>query len=193
VVGYHGSLDSKDLGFNGNLITVVGSIETVCGRLVMADPSATRVTVLPGTTLPPRPDVPSTWRALCPADKVVVGFVGGSGDALDKIAFQCTQLLITKSTTGDVISPDTSTLQVLPPNGGDAGTPFQEVCASGKIARGTNVRTVSVARDGGVAEWVVAFGLTCATPAVGELDGGGVCCGGTAQATQGELSRYVQR
>jgi hypothetical protein len=188
VIGYHGSLDSNDLGVNGNSITVVGSIETVCGRLVVPDPSATRVTILPGTTFPPHPNVPSTWHALCPADKAVVGFVGGSGDAFDKVAFQCTQLLIAKTPMGDVISPDTSTVQVLPPNGGDAGTFFQAGCAPSKIARGTNVRTASLARDGGVGEWVVAFGLTCATPVLETVDAGTPCCAASAAgATEGDL------
>jgi hypothetical protein len=175
VIGYKGSLNPGALSVNGVPVTIIGSIQTVCGHITIDDPSATFATITPGDTLDSRPVIPSTWSSVCDPNKVVVGFTGGSGAAFDKVAFQCTQLRITKGPSGDVATPDTSTIQTLPANGGDAGsTIYTEVCPDGKIAQGSYIRAM---------DWVVAFGLACATPVIAQGDAGAPCCNSAMRQT----------
>jgi hypothetical protein len=177
VIGYNGSLNSTSLGINGVPITVIGSLQTVCGTLSLDNDAASFVTIKQGATLESRP-APSTnpWSSVCPENKVVIGVTGYFGDALDKFSIQCTQLRITKSPTGDVVSPDMSTIQVLGPNGGDAGSMmYSEVCPEGTMAQGSNIRSMT--------SWVVAFGLVCGSPSVVTVDAGAPCCTSTSQQT----------
>jgi hypothetical protein len=181
VIGYNGSLNSTALLKDGMPITIIGSIQTVCGKVSVDDPAATLATIVPGDTLDSRPMKTNSWQSVCPENKVVIGFTGGSGVAFDKVAFQCTQLRITRGPSGDVVSADTSTIQLLPANGGDAGSAlYSEVCPDGKIAQGSNIRAGA---------WVDAFGLVCAAPSIASVDGG-ACC---TQATQTTLSRPVDK
>jgi hypothetical protein len=188
VIGYNGSLNSTNLSNNGMPITVIGSIQTVCGRITVDDPSAIFASIKVGDTLAPHPNKPNSWNGICPSDKAVVGFMGGSGDAFDRVAFQCTGLRITKGPTGDVLSPDVSTIQVLSANGGDAASAmFSEVCPEGKVAQGSNVR-IGTSNNGG--SWVEAFGIVCATPNVVPVDAGAPCCTMIGQQTS---SRAVDK
>jgi hypothetical protein len=174
VVGYNGSLNPNALMKDGMPITIIGSIQTVCGRLSVDHPAATFATVTAGDTLASRPQKASTWRSVCPENKVVIGFLSGSGVAFDQVAFQCTQLRVAKGPSGDVLSPDMSTIQLLPANGGDAGSSMSsESCPDGKIAQGSNIRAGA---------WVDAFGLSCATASIVPVDAG-ACCTTTALQT----------
>jgi hypothetical protein len=179
VIGYNGSLNSTALVNNGVPITVIGSIQTVCGRITVDDPSATFASIQLGDTLAPRPDKPNSWNVICTNQRAIVGFSGGSGDAFDRVAFQCMGLRITKGPTGDVLSPDTTTLEVLSANGGDAASAmFTEAC-EGKVAQGSNIRT----RTNNMQSWVEAFGLVCATPNLVPVDAGAACCTMIGQQT----------
>jgi hypothetical protein len=174
VIGYHGTVNPDALKVDGVPITIIGSIQTACGHIVIDDPKAAYATIVPGDTLASRPAKPSTWHSLCPDNKVVIGFASGSGVAFDKVAFECTQLRITKTPMGDVLAPDLSTLQLLPANGGDAGSSMSvEICQDDKIAHGSNIRAGS---------WVDAFGLSCATATIVPVDAG-ACCASTALRT----------
>jgi hypothetical protein len=179
VMGYNGSLNSMALANNGMPITVIGSMQTVCGRITIDGPSATIASITLADSLEARPDKPSTWNAICKNDKAIVGFGGGSGDAFDRVGFQCTQLRITKGPSGDVLSPDMSTLELLSANGGDAASMmFADGCQD-KIAQGSNTRT----RINGMQSWVEAFGLVCATANVVPVDAGACCSVITQQTT----------
>src|SRR5262249_43879457 len=120
VVGYNGSLNPNALLKDGMRITIIGSIQTVCGRLSIAGPMATSATITMGDTLPPRPTldvITNPWQSACSPNKVVFAMAGGSGDAFDKVGFQCAALSITKGPSGDVVSLDMSTVENLPANG----------------------------------------------------------------------------
>jgi hypothetical protein len=169
VIGYAGSLNPSTFMVDGTAVTVIGSLQTLCGHISITDASATIATIVPGDTLASRPDAAISWRTTCPDNKAIVGFTGASGIAFDKVAFQCTALQITKGPSGDLISPDTSTIQTLMANGGDAGSNiYAEVCPDGKIGQGSNIRTGS--------NFVEAFGLVCATPSIVAGDAGAACC-----------------
>src|SRR5439155_16246039 len=161
---------------NGVAVTVIGSLQTVCGRLVV-EPGATTVSIFAGASFAPHPDEPTTWSTLCPSNKVVMGFTGGFGDAFDAVAFQCTELLVSKDASGDVAYPDQSTIQTLPTNGGDAGAAFAETCGAGRVAQGSAGRAMSIVTSTGPKMWVEAFGLSCAKTSFLPVDGGSQCCG----------------
>jgi hypothetical protein len=178
VVGYNGSLNPNALLKDGMHITVIGSIQTLCGRLSIDGPMAASATITSGDTLMSRPMLDALtdpWQSPCSPNKVVFAMAGGSGVAFDEVAFQCAALSITKGPSGDVVALDMSTVETLSANGGDAGSmPFMEACPGGKIARGSNIRAGA---------WVDAFGLICATPSIAPGDAGMPCCATTAQQT----------
>jgi hypothetical protein len=153
VIGYEGFLTPPSVG-----LTLVGGIEALCGDMSF---SASGLMTSPGATLPIRgTSQESPWTQQCPAGEVVVGFSGRSGAALDQVAFVCAPLVISESDAGSVlgVGPETT----LTAAGGDGGTPYDVACSPGQVARGSNLRS---------GEWVDAFGLVCAAPALVPVGG----------------------
>jgi hypothetical protein len=153
VIGYQGFLTAPSVG-----LILVGGIQALCGELVLTGPT---ITTTAGATLTIRGESQaSPWTQTCPANEVVVGFVGRSGDDLDQVAFQCAAWTV----SGDAGSALSSgSIVTLAPAGGDGGTPYEDGCPSGQVARGSNLRA---------GEWVDAFGLVCGTLGLGPADGG---------------------
>jgi hypothetical protein len=156
VIGYGGFLTGPEVG-----ATLVGAIQAVCGELSVGSAPSDGVTIGAGATLPMRGATQDTpWSQMCPADEVVVGFSGRSGADLDQVAFECAPWTASNNVDGGVLSAGPTV--TLPAAGGDGGTPFQDTCPPGQLARGSNLRAGA---------WVDAFGLVCGTPALAP-DGG---------------------
>jgi hypothetical protein len=143
IVGYAGTL--TDPG-----ILLVGSVQATCAALVAMGDGG--VTTRADASLTARGQgTLSPWTQACPANAVVVGFSGGSGVALDRIAIACAELHAVDG--GIAQDPPTS----LPAAGGDGGTAFDDPCPPGQVARGNVVRA---------GEWIDALGLVCGTPSL---------------------------
>jgi hypothetical protein len=146
VIGYIGSVDTRSPAS-------IGQIATVCGKItVTSTMSGCRVNVGGGSTLSTRGqygDAPFTQ--MCPTNQVVVGMLGRSGLLLDQVAFVCAPLVISSGPMGYTLSTGATT--VLTPAGGNGGSAYQDGCASGQIARGSNVTIVQGIVD--------AMGLVC--------------------------------
>ena len=157
IIGFRGSV--QDVG-----VFLVSSIQTFCGRPVIASATATEVSVLPGAALPER-GLPSgaSWSQMCPRDQMVVGFWGRSGRSLDQIGFDCAGVKVARDASNAfALAVDTTISELSPPNGGDGGEPFRASCMPGQIARVANLNASA---------WIDTFGLTCATPAASMTSG----------------------
>jgi hypothetical protein len=148
VIGYTGSIDTRSPAS-------VGRIATVCGKiLVTSTMNGCQVRVGAGSTLPTRGQYgDSPFTQMCPTNQVVVGMRGKSGGLLDQVAFVCAPLIISSGPTGYTLSTGSTT--VLTPAGGNGGTAYQDSCAAGQIARGSNVTIIQGIVD--------AMGLVCGT------------------------------
>jgi hypothetical protein len=152
VIGYQGFVTGPEVG-----AVLVGAIQTVCGQLSLGTTPSGQLTTAAGATLPVRGSTQdSPWTQMCPADEVVVGFSGRSGAALDQVAFACAPWTVSNG----VLSAGAEV--TLTAAGGDGGTPYQDGCPAGQLARGSNLRSGA---------WIDAFGLVCGTPSL-SADGG---------------------
>jgi len=148
------------IGFTGYTTTtspiVVGSLQTLCGKLSFTSPSC-QVTVSPGTTLTVRGHVGGMgpWTSMCPANQMVVAFHGRAGFDLDQVAFECAPLVLSKM--GSSYRLSTGPVTSLPPEGGTTGPVFQDGCGTSQVAVGTRGHEGAIIYD---------LGLLCATPAV---------------------------
>jgi hypothetical protein len=152
VIGYQGDVTDADAGLQ---TPVVSRIRTVCGTLSLDGTASNQVLVGPGATLPLRGLYSGPpWSQVCPANQVVVGFGGRSGDYLDQIGFECGHWVASASGGGTSFTMDTNT--TLMPAGGDGGSAFPAVaCPPGQMAIGTELRS---------GLFVDAFSLVCGTP-----------------------------
>jgi hypothetical protein len=150
IIGFRGSV--QDVG-----VVLVSSIQTFCGHLVIPNPTVTEASVLAGATLDERGIASGqTWIQMCPRDQMVVGFWGRSGRSLDQVAFDCAGVRVSRNAANEyVLAVDTTISELTPPNGGEGGMPFRSRCTAGQIALAANINA---------ADWIDAFGLTCATP-----------------------------
>jgi hypothetical protein len=158
VIGYRGDLLPPDSG----LIVVVSRIQTLCGAIVLEGSAPGLVSFTPGAQLPERGmfSGPSWWEP-CPANEVVVGFSGHSGEYVDQLAFQCGQWIVASGDGGPVLTMTATTS--LPAVGGGGGSPFPAAaCPPGQMATGTALRS---------GFWLDAFSLICGTPSL-ESDSG---------------------
>jgi hypothetical protein len=158
VIGYRGTLTGPDVSTD---IVLVGSVQTICGELLLGGSANDQVLTASGATLAPRGlSQLSPWTRMCPADQVVVGFSGRSGSAFDAVAFVCAHWTVSRGALGTLLSsdPPTKLAQV----GGVGGEPFDDACPPGEMARGTSLRS---------GEFIDAFGLVCGAPAI-VADGG---------------------
>jgi hypothetical protein len=148
VIGYTGSIDTRSPAS-------VGRIATICGKIsVTSTMNGCQVRVGAGSTLPTRGQYgDSPFTQMCPTNQVVVGMRGRSGGLLDQVAFVCAPLVISSGPTGYTLSTGTTT--VLTPAGGNGGTAYQDGCAAGQIARGSNVTIIQGIVD--------AMALVCGT------------------------------
>ncbi len=154
------------IGYRGYLavppgLTIVGVIQTMCGSLSLNPSSPGQVTTTEGPVSPERgaSQEGGAWMRTCPANEVVVGFVGRSGRYLDQVAFECAAWTLDPDAGGMFAMGTPATLEAA---GGDGGSPYEASCPSGQLARG------SFGRSG---LWVDAFGLLCGTPTLSG-DGG---------------------
>jgi hypothetical protein len=154
--------DEAVVGVQGNLTwlipeIILGAVQATCASMTV-DPSSGLVTTAPGAVLAVRGSGPAdAWTQTCPADQVVVGFVGRFGEAVDQAAFECASLQVDL----DAGSFSTGPLVVLTAAGGDGGSAFQSPCPAGQLARGL------VGRSGA---WVDELGIACASPVLGGSD-----------------------
>ncbi len=152
VVGLQGNLSAHEMP-----ALVLGAIQATCASMA-ADPSSGQVTTTPGAVLGVQgTSAAGAWTQTCPAGQVVVGFVGRSGVAVDRAAFECASLTVNLETGSFSMGP----LVALPAAGGDGGQPFQSECPVGQLARGL------VGRSG---TWIDELGLACASPALSGSD-----------------------
>jgi hypothetical protein len=155
VIGYQGFLTGPNVS-----ILLVGGVQTLCGELALAGAMGL-VTTSAGATLPMRgASQDSPWTQMCPADQVVVGFIGRSGSDLDQVAFVCAPWSAKPSGSSEVMTMGTTV--TLTPAGGEGGSPYQNACPPGQMARGST---------GASGLWVDSFGLVCGTPTIA-IDGG---------------------
>ena len=80
----------------------------------------------------------SVFSARCPADQVVIGMTGRSGDNIDRIGIGCGALSITRVASSWllVLTPASSTDSY----GGSGGSPFSFACPAGQAATGATGR-----------------------------------------------------
>ena len=160
IIGYQGFLTPASVG-----LILVGGVQAICGELYLSA-SSNQVGTSVGVSLPLRgTSKASPWTQMCPANEVVVGFKGRSGDDLDQVAFECAPWIAQTSpgaTTDGGPSLTIGTVVTLAPAGGDGGTPYKNECPAGQLVVGDNLRS---------GEWIDAFGVVCATPML-EGDGG---------------------
>jgi hypothetical protein len=137
VIGYQGGLTAlPEAGDDGGLGVWLGRIQTLCGAVMLADASATHVTVVDdGTTLPVVGETQdSAWVRKCDFDEVVVGLQGRFGSFVDELIVVCAHWSVSPPNTLSV-----DALRPLAPVGGPGGSrPFGGgMCAAGQMAIGT--------------------------------------------------------
>jgi hypothetical protein len=149
VIGYQGYITPASVG-----LILIGGIQALCAEVFL---SASGIETSPGATLPMRgTSQDGPWMQICPAGQVVVGFSGHSGLDLDRVAFECAQLVTSEGEAGEeLLSLETEV--TLAAAGGDGGSPYEVSCPSGQVARGSNLFA---------GEWVDSFGLVCGSPAL---------------------------
>ena len=158
IIGYQGFLTPASVG-----LILVGGIQAVCADLVTSGSAPVQITTSVGATLPIRGmSQDSPWTQTCPANEVVVGFSGQSGDDLDQVAFECAPWFVSGSNDDAGGALSIGSIDTFPPSGGDGGMPFEVACPPGQMARGDNGRS---------GQWIDAFGLVCGTPSLA-ADGG---------------------
>ncbi|MCZ7680289.1 MAG: hypothetical protein M5U28_16585 [Sandaracinaceae bacterium] len=140
-------------------VTYLGTVRGVCRSLSIMGSGAGPYTFVdegPTTALPDRGTMGtgSYIAALCPAGRIMVGFTGRSGGAIDALSVRCAPLSI-------VATPTEWTVSVLAPSvagtvGGTGGVAFPATdCPVGQVA--TRVRVHS-------GDFVNGFGLGCQVP-----------------------------
>jgi hypothetical protein len=162
VIGYQGATFGD--GDGGVLLTpVVSVIQAVCGTLSVAGPPSDPVAVTPGSPLTARGMMQTAaWSQMCPAEQVVVGFSGRSGNFVDRLAFMCAHWIVSIHDGGASLSADS--LTTLPAAGGLGGIAFPlEMCPAGQMATGSRVRA---------GFYVDQFALLCSTPLLLFADAG---------------------
>ena len=134
-------------------LELLTAISGTCGSLhVQADGTTVTVQTEGGLPLYGDTNFAGPFSLQCPANQVVVGFEGNAGTAVDSATIQCAPLTI----QGGMIAIGTVTT-LLPAPGGTAGTPYNEPCQLGRIARG---------RFGYYDSILEGIGLTCSLPTV---------------------------
>lgn len=141
------------IGFTGALSNAggyLGKVQGHCATLNLSTSVPYTITTTTGATLPEHGTFTAApWSSLCPADQVVVGFEGRSGNLVDQISLHCAPLII----SGPPYAVTLGSFSVLPSVGGAGGNPFSSIdCPAGQIVTAGHIRT----GDG-----VDAFGLTC--------------------------------
>lgn len=141
VIGLAGSLTSAS-GYHAQMNAVCGTASLVGSGASLS------ITIAAGTSLPSRGMVgTASWSRSCPADHMIVGFVGRSGALIDQLTFSCAPLTVTGATVtvGVVVT--------LAAVGGGGGSAFpQTSCPTNTVA------TVARIRAG---DSIDAFGLGC--------------------------------
>jgi hypothetical protein len=161
VIGYEGA---TFVDVDGGIKTpVVSIIQGVCGTLSVSGPASDPVAVTAGSALNARGSLQTAlWSQMCPAEQVVIGFSGRTGDFVDRLAFMCAHWIVSIADGGASLSADS--LTTLPAAGGLGGVAFPlEMCPPGQMATGDRLRA---------GFFVDQFALLCSTPVVSFADAG---------------------
>jgi hypothetical protein len=118
-------------------------LQVLCGTLsVVNTGSSCEVVVSAGTTLPMRGNAVGDppLQQTCPANQVVVGFHGRSGDWIDQFAVDCAPLVITKFGASYQVSQGPVTSYPATQGNPAGGSPYADLCPSDQAAGGTVIR-----------------------------------------------------
>lgn len=154
LVGFKGTVDALIDG--GGAPTNLRSVQGVCAPLSVSATEPYRVNAGVTSLLPVR-QTPSTvaQSLVCPANQVIVGFVGRTAMYIEEMQFRCAPLVISGTTPTFTLA--LGTIATTGPIGAaTAGTAFTAIdCPAGQVA-------VAQAPRAGTA--LDSFGMVCRTP-----------------------------
>jgi hypothetical protein len=130
------------------------SADAQCASLTLSGKGPFTVTISTTVTLPSRGKASDLMQqSNCPADQVMIGFTGSSGDYIDWIAPICAPLTVVgDATNGYSLQIGQSTV-VTNKIGGSGGVFFGEIyCGPGQVVRGWT---------GYSGDWFDKFGMVC--------------------------------
>jgi hypothetical protein len=152
LIGYHGSVGAAPSG-----ALLVFSLLGQCGKFTVNGGAPYTVALSPGGLLfDSGGDGSTSFDLICPANQVVVGFAGRSGEALDQLQMECAPLLIAQDAMMTLSIGPRMLLE--PPKGGGGGSTFAESCPGGSIATGHEINEGA---------WIDALALRCGVPHLG--------------------------
>jgi hypothetical protein len=151
LIGFLGTVDPPTVTVN-----YLRTFTPVCGKLSITGTTTFAVETTQAENLATRGTQTGSiaQTAMCPANQVIVGFSGRSGNLIDSLTFSCAPLAITGTSPSFALSigstTDSSTI------GGPGGMAFAPLaCPANSIA---------VGHEGRSNQDVQAFGLVCARP-----------------------------
>jgi hypothetical protein len=143
------------IGLYGNLTSETGNHGQLggrCGTVSLVDNGGSYgVTVVPSTVLPLHGVLGTfNWTRTCPADQVIVGYGGRSGQLIDQLIVRCAPIAVSPGLA--VTIGATTDLAAI---GGSGGNAFAQTdCPTGQVATMARIRA---------GDSVDAFGLACST------------------------------
>jgi hypothetical protein len=130
--------DQMVVGYLGSSDTLVHGLQVVCGRVTVVGAGPYRVVVSSGATLASHGSVGGpTFSTMCSANQVVVGIDGHSGSVVDQFGIECAPLTVVQSGPGFALAIGATTK--LPTHGGTGGSPYDDPCPTGQVARGSMI------------------------------------------------------
>jgi hypothetical protein len=143
------------IGFYGNLTSETGHHGQLGGRCGAVSPvdngGSYGVTVTPSAVLDLHGVLGTfNWTRTCPADQVIVGFGGRSGQLIDQLIFRCAPISVTPE-----LAVTIGTITELAAAGGSGGNPFTTVdCTAGQVGTMARIRA---------GDSIDAFGIACSS------------------------------
>src|SRR6185295_15209559 len=134
------------------------ALQVLCGALsVVTSGSNCQVTVSSGATLPLRGGLVGDppLNQVCPANQVVVGIHGRSGNWIDQFAVDCAPLVLTKNGATYQVSKGAVTSFPATQGNPTGGSPYDDQCPSNEVGGGTIIRART---------WPDQIALVCTTP-----------------------------
>jgi hypothetical protein len=134
------------VGVTGDLragATFLGQMEAVCAPLLLTGGGSEPFAVTTGapTSLPRRGVFGGgdPYSVLCPVGAAVVGFEGRGGALVDQLVLSCAPFVVTETPTAFGLTLGVA--QLLPPAGGNGGSPFApQACPPEQAATGARIR-----------------------------------------------------
>jgi hypothetical protein len=144
------------VGLNAKIGASFDQVQAVCAPVVI-DAAAAVTFGAPETPFPFRGSNNGTdASAMCPANQMVIGFVGRAGALVDQVSLRCAPVVVNESSGAYAVKLGAITTGM--PVGGTGGVAFADTdCATGSVATGAYIRA------GGSVD---ALGLLCGVPAV---------------------------